>query len=331
LQVINTFAYLAKMTDFKFAEHLAVFIDVVRSGSFSGAARKRSTTPSSIQRQIDGLENSLATPLFTRSTRALALTDAGQRLFERGQRILDDLIDARSEVVSLGGAVSGTLRLACLPTFGRRYLIPVIRGLMEEHRELRVELDLTERLADPVVDRLDAVIRIGTLGDSNLIAAKLAHQKRVLVASPAYLDRAGRPASVVEIAEQHCRLDKLHGADLLGWHDIVGYPAEERPSAAVFCCDDFEALREACLSGVGIAFLPTWVVGQDVEQGTLERLLPDAEPPAAREAGIYLLRALPEPSAKLKAFTTALRKSINAPPVWDRFIAQSGPDLRGPS
>jgi DNA-binding transcriptional LysR family regulator len=70
--------------------------------------------------------------------------------------------------------VSGTLRLASLPTFGRRYIIPVIHNLMEEHRELRVELDLTERLADPVLDRLDAVIRIGALGDSNLIAAKLA-------------------------------------------------------------------------------------------------------------------------------------------------------------
>jgi len=316
------------MTDFKFAEHLAVFIDVVRSGSFSGAARKRSTTPSSILRQIDGLESSLGTPLLTRSTRALALTDAGQRLFERGQRILDELIDTRAEVTSLGGAVSGTLRLACLPTFGRRYIIPVIHNLMEEHRELRVELDLTERLADPVVDRLDAVIRIGALGDSNLIAAKLATQKRVLVASPAYLERAGRPASVAGIISEHRRLDKLHGADLLGWHDIIGYPAEDLPAGSgVFRCDDFEALREACLSGVGIVYLPTWVVGQDVEQGTLERLLPNAEPPTTREVGIHLLRALPQPSAKLKAFTTALRQSIGTPPAWDRFIEQSGSNL----
>jgi DNA-binding transcriptional LysR family regulator len=316
------------MTDFKFAEHLAVFIDVVRSGSFSGAARKRSTTPSSILRQIDGLENSLGTPLLTRSTRALALTDAGQRLFERGQRILDELIDTRAEVTSLGGAVSGTLRLACLPTFGRRYIIPVIHNLMEEHRELRVELDLTERLADPVVDRLDAVIRIGALGDSNLIAAKLATQKRVLVASPAYLERAGRPVSIAEIISEHRRLDKLHGADLLGWHDIVGYPVDHLPTGSgVFHCDDFEALREACLFGVGIAFLPTWVVGRDLEQGTLERLLPDAEPPVTHEAGIHLLRALPQPSAKLKAFAMALRQSISTPPVWDRFIEQSSSNL----
>ncbi len=207
------------MTDFKFAEHLAVFIDVVRSGSFSGAARKRSTTPSSILRQIDGLESSLGTPLLTRSTRALALTDAGQRLFERGQRILDELIDTRAEVTSLGGAVSGTLRLACLPTFGRRYIIPVIHNLMEEHRELRVELDLTERLADPVVDRLDAVIRIGALGDSNLIAAKLATQKRVLVASPAYLERAGRPASVAGIISEHRRLE---GVPLRRFRGVAG-------------------------------------------------------------------------------------------------------------
>src|SRR6266581_6681512 len=103
------------MTDFRFAEHLAVFVDVVRSGSFSGAARKRSTTPSSILRQIDALESNLGTPLLSRSTRALALTDAGERLFARAQRILDDLTDTRAEITSLGGAVSGTLRVACLP------------------------------------------------------------------------------------------------------------------------------------------------------------------------------------------------------------------------
>ncbi len=309
------------MTDFRFAEHLAIFVDVVRAGSFSGAARKRSSTPSSIQRHIDGLESSLGTPLFTRSTRALALTDAGQRLFERGQRILDDLIDTRAEVTSLGGAVSGTLRLACLPTFGRRYVVPVIQDLMEDHPGLRVELDLTERLADPVLDRLDAVIRVGALNDSTLIAAKLAIQKRILVASPAYLNRADRPASVVDLAARHRRIDKLHGADLLGWRDIVGYPAEPLPAdSRVFRCDDFEALRGACLSGIGIGFLPTWVVGHDVEVGTLERLLPEAEPLLEREVDIHLLRALPQPSAKLKAFTTALRKSIGSPPIWDHAI-----------
>jgi DNA-binding transcriptional LysR family regulator len=310
------------MIDFKFAEHLAVFVDVVRSGSFSGAARKRSAAPSSIQRQVDGLEHNLGTPLFTRSTRALALTDAGQRLFERAQRILDDLTDARAEVTSLGGAVAGTLRLACYPTFGRRYVIPLVQTLMEAHPDLRVELDLTERLADPVVDRLDAVIRIGVLVDSNLVSAKLATQKRILVASSAYLARAGRPASVAEIASRHRRLDKLHGADLLGWRDILDVPMEDQSaSGIVFRCDDFEALREACLDGAGIAFLPSWVVGLDVKNGLLERLLPKNGPPAESEVGIHLVRALPDTSSKLKAFSTALRKAIGSPPIWDRFMA----------
>jgi len=318
------------MTDFSFAEHLAVFVDVVRAGSFSGAARKRSTTPSSIQRKIDSLESSLGTPLFTRSTRALALTDAGDHLFQRAQRILGDLIDTRAEITSLSGTVSGTLRLACLPTFGRRYLIPVIQDLMEKHRELRVELDLTERLADPVVDRLDAVIRIGTLSDSSLIATKLATQKRILVASPDYLARAGRPASIEELISQHRRLDKLHGADLLGWCDIAGYPAEDTTIAGtVFHCDDFEALRAACLSGLGIGFLPTWVVGQDVETGKLERLLPQVDPPFAQESGIHLLRAQPKPSVKLSTFIKAVRHVIGSPPIWDRAIGEREEDAGG--
>ncbi|PYE18393.1 LysR family transcriptional regulator [Paraburkholderia silvatlantica] len=304
--------------DFRFAEHLAVFVDVVRAGSFSGAARKRSTTPSSIQRKIDHLESHLGTPLFTRSTRALALTDAGEHLFQRAQRILGDLIDTRAEITSLGGTMSGTLRLASLPTFGRRYLIPVIQHLMDRHRELRVELDLTERLADPVVDRLDAVVRIGTLNDSSLIATRLATQKRILVASPGYLAHSGQPHSMQELVSAHRRLDKLHGADLLGWRDLAGYPAEDFPvEGTVFHCDDFEALRAACLAGLGIGFLPTWVVGQDVRAGALRRLLPQHEPAPDQESGIYLLRAQPQPSVKMKTFIAALRQSIGALPIWE--------------
>jgi len=312
------------MQNFKFAEHLAVFADVVRAGSFSAAARKRATVPSSIQRQIDTLERSLETPLFTRSTRALTLTDAGQRLFERAQRILDDLVDIRAEVSSLGGTMSGTLRLACLPTFGRRYVIPVVGALMDRHPELRVELDLTEKLADPAVDRLDAVIRVGDLSDSTWIATKLATQKRILVASPLYLDQTARPATVAELVAKHRRLDKLHGSDLLGWHDITDFPQDDlHDERRVFRCDDFESLRVACVSGFGIGFLPTWVVGQDVAQGVLERVLAHAEPINAREVGIHLLRALPQPSAKLKAFTTALRRAIGTPPIWDHIIRES--------
>src|SRR6218665_3421813 len=114
------------MRDPRFAEHLAVYVDVVRTGSFSAASRRRAVTPSAVVRQIDALEQDLGVTLLVRSTRALSLTDAGRHLFERAQRLLDDLADTHAEVAAFDSAVSGTLRIACFPTFGKRYVIPVL-------------------------------------------------------------------------------------------------------------------------------------------------------------------------------------------------------------
>lgn len=313
----NGCAKNAKMNDPKFAEHLAVFVDVVRGGSFSSAARRRAVTPSSVVRQIDGLEQALGSLLLIRSTRALTLTDAGQRLFERAQHLLDDLADVQSEITAMNGDIAGVLRIACFPTFGKRYVIPVVDQLMSKHTELKVALDLTERLADPIQERLDAVIRIGTLEDSSMIAAKIADQRRLLVASPRYRERFGIPASVEEL-KNHRLIDKLHGADLLGWADILGHAIRDTAAGGgVFRCDDFEALRGAAIAGIGVAFLPSWVVGPDVSAGALERLALAGEAWNDRTAGIYVLRAPVKLSAKLRVFMAAMRSHIGSSPIWD--------------
>lgn len=303
------------MRDARFAEHLAIYVDVVRGGSFSAAARKRGLTPSAVVRQVDALEHGLGVALLVRSTRALALTDAGERLFERAQQLLENLADTHAEIAAFDGAVAGVLRLACFPTFGKRYVISALDGLMREHPRLSVELDLTERLADPVLERLDAVIRIGELADSALIATRLADQRRLLVASPDYIARHGAPGTAAAVAA-HRLIDKLHGADLLGWRDVLGCPAGQGGGPAVFRCDDFEALRGAALAGMGIALLADWVVGPDVRAGALQCVRLAHEPWMDRPAGIHLLRALSQPSAKLRVLTAALRQTIGSPAVW---------------
>lgn len=302
------------MKDPRFAEHLAVFIDVVRTGSFSAAARRRNVTPSAIVRQIDALEASLAITLLVRSTRALTMTDAGQVMFDKAQPILDDLIDLQAEVAGVENVVAGILRVACFPTFGKRYVIPVADSLMARHPDFRMELDLTERMADPVQERLDAVIRIGHLEDSTLIATKLASQRRLVVAAPHYLAERGTPDLIA--LEGHRLLDKLHGPDLLGWRDVLGCPTAQLPAATtVFRCDDFEALRDAALRGIGIALLPEWVIGPDVFAGSVVKLPMEAVSPSG-DAGIYVLRALAKPPAKLKVFITALKEHIGSVPIW---------------
>jgi DNA-binding transcriptional LysR family regulator len=299
----------------KFAEFLGVFVDVARDGSFSSAARKRGLTPSSVSRQVDALESHLDTPLFLRSTRLLTLTDAGDALLVRARQILDALADAHQEIASMKGAVTGTLRVACFPTFGKRYVLPVVAELSRTHPDLHVELDLTERIADPVTERLDLMIRIGEMNDSTLIASRLATQTRVLCASPAYLARHGRPGALDEL-HGHRLIDKLHGADLLGWADVLGQPIRTGSGKAVFGCDDFEAMRLAACESMGIAYLPDWVAGCDIKDGKLVHLLPEWSLESRAQTGIYALRALRKPPARVSVLLDALRDHIGAPPRW---------------
>lgn len=317
----NSYARNAQMQSEKFAEFLGVFVDVARESSFSGAGRRRGRTPSSIGRQIDALEAYLDTPLFLRSTRHLTLTDAGEMLLIRAGRILDSLEDTQQELASMKGEVTGVLRVACYPTFGKRYVLPVMAKLSRQYPALSFDLDLTERLADPVAERLDVVIRIGNMADSTLIASKIATQIRVLCASPAYLESAGIPASLDDIAS-HRLIDKLYGADLLCWSSVIGHPARENSGLPMFGCDDFEAMRQAAVEGMGIAFLPDWVAGDEINSGALVQLFPEMSSQPHVSTGIYALRALRHPPARVTVFLDALREFIGHPAKWSTFHCQ---------
>lgn len=311
------------MASERIAEFLEVFVQVARERSFSAAARRMGVATSSVSRQIDALEARLGTAVFRRSTRMVTLTEAGAALHARARRILDELADAQQEIAALGQGIGGVLRVACFPTFGKRYVIPVAAALRATHPQLRIDLDLTERMADPVEDRLDAVIRIGKLPDSSLVSTRLSVQTRLLCASPAYLDAAGLPRTREEL-DAHQLIDKLHGADLLGWANFLGRaPGADRPA---FRCDDFEAMRLAALAGFGIALLPDWVVGPDIQAGELRRVDVPAMNPAAVKADIHLLRAPVEPAAKLRVFVDALKRHIGTPPIWSvEAASDAGP------
>jgi len=301
-------------------EHLEVFVDTVRAGSFSSVARRRGVAVSSIARQIDALEEELKASLFTRSTRALRPTDAGELLFRRAIQILSDLADARSEVNSFESAVAGVLRVSCLPTFGRKYVVPCLANLFESHPRLSVELDLTERIADPTTERIDLAIRFGDLPDSALISTKLADQCYVLCAAPAYLKRHG-PLDEVEQLKQHRLIDKRRSQSVLGWREIL---CEERlqHGQCVFEADDFDAQRQLAVAGCGIVRLPDWVVGHDVGTGALVQMQP-AWLAAPKVSGIHLVRALPRPSARLKVFVDALTKFVGRPASWQSAMLGS--------
>lgn len=293
-------------------EHLTTFVNVVRAKSFSAAGRKQQVSVSSIMRQINTLEESLGTRLFVRSTRALRLTEAGEILLGRATRILNEIADARAEIASLNDTPQGVLRISCLPTFGKHLVIPMLPGLFSRYPKLKIQLNLTERLTNPSTERLDAAIRIGEQQDSGLIAIKLATQRRLICASPAYIAQFGKPASLQDLA-RHRLLDKYDcaGGDVIGWSRVFDIPRQRLDADAevILRCDDFDALRLSAIHGLGVALLPTWLVNQDIAGGTLVPLLND---PRDETAGIYLLHPLPTLSTKLRAFRDALVRELDA-------------------
>ena len=230
------------------------------------------------------------------------LTDAGRLLLDRASPILDALTDVRAEIASLDGAVAGTFRVACQPTFGKRFVVPAAEQLMRAHAGLRVELDLTERLADPVTDRMDAVIRVGHLSDSTLIATKLGTQRTLR--EPRLAEAAQLPLCRATL-HGHRLLDKLHGDDLLGLRDALAADQAEINRQTVFRCDDFEALRDAVCRGLGVARLASWIVADDVARGRLAAI--PARNAKADEQGIFVLRSLAKPTATYRAFVAAMK------------------------
>ncbi|RAW89840.1 LysR family transcriptional regulator [Photorhabdus laumondii] len=293
------------MKDLLRTDMLTTFIHVARSRSFSAVARLQGMAASSITRQIDNLEQVLETKLFFRSTRGLSLTDAGEILFARAQGIINDLVDVQAELAALNGEPQGVLRVACLPTFGRQHIIPMLAELFTRYPKIRIELDQTERLTDPVRDRLDVVIRIGELKDSTLYSKRIATQTWIICASPGYIQRHGTPTTLTELGE-HYLLDKHHDPAGICWsryRSVINFNDDNR----IFRSDDFETLRMAAVSGFGIALLPNWAVSADIRS---EKLIPLFDDPDGRKEDIYLLRALAHPPAKLTVFMSLLQKRL---------------------
>jgi DNA-binding transcriptional LysR family regulator len=286
-----------------------MFVEVASARNFSAVARRKGMVASSIARQIDALESDLEVALFTRSTRALKLTEAGALLFDRAVKILSDVSEARTEVVSLDKGVHGLLRVSCVPAFGRRHVVPHLGSLFEQHPGLNVECELTERVVDPWTEGLDAFIRIGEQPDSNLISQRIGSQRYVICASPAYLERHGRPARFDDLS-QHRLVDRQHGTSPRGWREIAG-PWLDRAQFA-FESDDCDARRLCVGQGLGIGLVPDWAIADDLRCGRLIELHLDGAP-VLKTVPIVLMRPARKPSAKVRVFAQHLLERIAAP------------------
>lgn len=293
-------------------EDLRAFVEVVETGGFGSAGRRLSLSKSMVSRRVARLEAELGARLLSRTTRGVAVTEAGLEFKVRAEKVLADLEAARQAVAQSDGEVVGALRIAAPLSFGMAYLAPVLAELAARHPRLDIQTAYSDRFVDLIGERYDVAIRLTSLEDSSLIARRIAPIHGAVVASPAYLERRGAP----EVPEDLLRHETLVQGDM-SWkfRDANGRLSVIRPESR-FKADNAQALMMAALTGLGVAMLPTFLTGPEIEKGTLIPLLWGYTLP---EAGLYVVRPPPrEPApATVRALTELLVERFGGEPYWD--------------
>lgn len=268
------------------------FVKAVDAGGFSEAARQMKLAVSSVTRQINGLEKLLNIQLLYRSTRSITLTPLGQKYYDRAVKILQDVEEARLCVTEQTDTPHGLLRVGLPVAFGQRHIAPLISNFLLRYPDVQLDLQLSDRLSNLVEEELDLVIRVGNLerSSSNLILRKLATYDRLICGSPDYFERYGRPELPGDLAQHNCLLF-AYTAGYGIWQfqqDDKTYDIRVKGSV---CANNSALLRQACIDGVGIILMPTWLTGEDIRSGQLQAVLTDfqVQPQAEIDGGIYAL------------------------------------------
>jgi DNA-binding transcriptional LysR family regulator len=299
---------------------MRLFSEVVDSGSFSAAGRKFGLAASSVSRQVGSLEDTLGARLLNRSTRKLSLTEAGRLYHERVRQIIADVEDANRSVSHLEAVPRGLLRINGPTVFGRLHIAPHLPEFLRRFPEIDIDLTLTDHFVDVIEEGSDVVVRVGGLSDSSLYARRLAPNRRILCASPGYLKAHGRPERPSDLTRHACVVYKLHSTAGV-WHICCGESGgkEQIQVAGRLTANNAEALHEAVLGDVGIGLLPTWLVGHDLQDGRLERVLPTLEADLTKDEtsihAIYPHKRLL--SAKVRAFVDFLVEKYQPVPYWE--------------
>ncbi|TFW00967.1 LysR family transcriptional regulator [Oxalobacteraceae bacterium OM1] len=294
-------------------KQMSTFVEVAARGSLSAAARAEGIAPAMVGRRLDALEERLGVKLLQRSTRKIALTNEGLSFLEDCQRILADLENAESAVSERSARASGHLLISAPAGFGRQHVAPLIPSFLAEHRDVSVTLNLNDRVVDLIGEGIDVAIRIAALSDSNLIGVKLADNKRVVVAAPAYLKRYGAPQSLDDLARHNCLAISSEGSQR-GWTFRQNGKNVTLKVAGNMVCNDGAVLHDWALAGRGLAWRSMWEVASAIESGQLVTVLDEF---AAQGNDIYAVfaqrRHLP---LRIRAFVDFLRHTYASPGYW---------------
>ena len=295
-------------------QEMAVFSKVVAAGSLSAAARELGLSPALVSRRLAGLESRLGVRLINRTTRSLHLTVEGARYYDVCTRVLAEIEEADAEVSVGRVEAQGALKVALPASFGHQHVAPLVPQFAAQYPKVQLALSLSDRTVNIMDEGFDVAVCIADLQDSSLAARRLAPNRRVVCASPAYLREHGTPSTPEELARHNC----LVTADFASNWDYIGPDGRSRSMRVHgrYCCDNWEVLREWALAGLGVALKSTWDVYRQLQDGSLVALFPGYT--FHSDVAIYAVyphrRFLP---AKTRVFIEFLAQSFGPEPYWD--------------
>lgn len=258
-------------------EAWAIFAKVAETGSFARAAQELALSQATVSKAITRLEARLQTMLFQRTSRRVALTDAGQAALERASRILREGESVENEVMDHATRLQGPVRIAAPMSFGLARLAPLLPGFMLQHPDVELQLHFSDSQVDLIAERFDLALRIAHLQDSSLLARRLCVVRRLLVGAPAYFQRHGHPHHPSDLA-QHRALHYSHQSGSAPWqfrHAQLGPYSQQ--VAAQLHANNAEALTPALLAGMGLALQPAFLAWPLLQTGQLQTAMDDWE------------------------------------------------------
>lgn len=287
-------------------EDMQIFTTTVDAGSFTAAADRLGLSKQFISRRIMALEERLGARLLIRTTRKLSITDTGRSYYERALKIIEEVDEAEQLVANQNATPRGSLRISAPMSFGTLHLGPAIARFMAQYPEVRIEMDLSDRFVDIVGEGYDMAVRIGQLNDSSLVARQIAPTQLVLCASPAYLKQRGVPKTPAELKAHDCLLYG-HNRHVEWMLSDKGKPLLQ-PVTGRLRANNGELSRDAAIAGLGIALLPTFIVGEALREKKLKTVLDAYLPPPL---GIYTVYPQHRQSSQtVKAFSEFLRHTF---------------------
>lgn len=302
-------------------ENMSTFVRVVEAGSISGAADRMGVAKSAVSRRLKELEEYLGVELFHRTTRRMNLTDTGRTFYHQSVRILADILEAEHATSQAHGTLKGSLKVALPLSFGLMHLGSAISEFLQANPEIEFDLDFNDRQIDLLAEGFDLAIRIASLPDSSLIARRLAAIQSVMCASPAYLERMGKPRSPEELINHHCLIYNLiHDFEHWSLYDTEDKLIKARIHPYLKASNG-EFLRDAAVNGLGIVLMPVFIVHREIESGTLIPLFIEYKYPQIAAYAIYpQTRHL---SQRVRAFVDFLIRRFEGLPYWDSCLEKS--------